>query len=164
MNYDVSIPGQLMSALGPDLLLMGGAMILLLWSAWKPESETLQRNIGVTSIVLCVTVIVAIAFYVANGDRALPGIIAVDNFRWTADVVFLIATIGTIALSMDYNAREGITAAESHGPSRDSISCGTALPTTRTSRDDGMSGIACAHLHLFSRRAVALCPPTSATR
>jgi len=37
MTYDVSIPGQLMSALGPDLLLMGGAMILLLWSAWKPE-------------------------------------------------------------------------------------------------------------------------------
>ena len=114
MMYDVSNPSQLVAALGPDLLLMGGAMLLLLWSAWKPESESLQRNIGVASIVLCVTVIVAIAFYVASGDRALAGIIAVDNYRWTADIVFLIATIGTIALSMDYNAREGITAAESH--------------------------------------------------
>ena len=114
MSFDVSIPSQLMSALGPDILLMGGAMILLLWSAWKPESESLQRSIGVASIVLCITVIVAIAFYVARGDDALPGIIAVDNFRWTADIIFLLATIGTIALSMDYNAREGITAAESH--------------------------------------------------
>jgi NADH-quinone oxidoreductase subunit N len=89
-------------------------MLLLLWSAWKPESDQLQKNIGVASIVLCVTVIVSIAFYVARADTALPGIIAVDNFRWTADIVFLLATIGTIALSMDYNSREGITAAESH--------------------------------------------------
>jgi NADH-quinone oxidoreductase subunit N len=114
MTYDVSIPGQLMSALGPDLLLMGGAMILLLWSAWKPESDSLQRNIGVASIVLCITVIASIAFYVADRSTSLPGIIAVDNFRWTADIVFLLATMGTIALSMDYNSREGITAAESH--------------------------------------------------
>src|SRR4029079_13632711 len=73
-----------------------------------------QKNIGVASIILCVTVIVSIAFYVARADTALAGIIAVDNFRWTADIVFLLATIGTIALSMDYNSREGITAAESH--------------------------------------------------
>ncbi len=114
MTFDLSIPGQLMSALGPDLLLMGGAMLLLLWSAWKPESDAHQRNVGVASIVLCITVIVAIAFYVARADTSLPGIIAVDNFRWTADIVFLLGTIGTIALSMDYNAKEGITPAESH--------------------------------------------------
>ena len=114
MRFDLSIPSHLMTALGPDLLLMGGAMLLLLWSAWKPESDQLQRSIGVASIVLCITVIVAIAFYVARADTSLPGIIAVDNFRWTADIVFLLATIGTIALSMDYNSREGMVAAESH--------------------------------------------------
>jgi NADH-quinone oxidoreductase subunit N len=114
MSFDLSIPAQLTTALGPDIILMAGAMLLLLWSAWKPESDQLQKNIGVASIVLCVTVIVAIAFYVARADTSLPGIIAVDNFRWTADIVFLLATIGTIALSVDYNSREGITAAESH--------------------------------------------------
>jgi len=114
MRFDLSIPGHLTTALGPDLILMVGAMLLLLWSAWKPESDRLQKNIGVASIILCVTVIVSIAFYVARADTALAGIIAVDNFRWTADIVFLLATIGTIALSMDYNSREGITAAESH--------------------------------------------------
>ncbi|MBA3340304.1 MAG: NADH-quinone oxidoreductase subunit N [Gemmatimonadaceae bacterium] len=114
MILDLSIPGQLITAFAPDMLLMGGAMILLLWSAWRPESEALQRNIGIASIILCVTVGVTIAYYVARGDSSGVGVIAVDNFRWTADIVFLIATIGTIALSMDYNAREGITAPESH--------------------------------------------------
>ncbi|HVF41329.1 MAG TPA: NADH-quinone oxidoreductase subunit N [Gemmatimonadaceae bacterium] len=114
MTLDLSVPSQLITAFAPDMLLMGGAMILLLWAAWRPESEALQRNIGVASIVLCVTVIVTIAFYMARGDSSGPGVIAVDNFRWTADIVFLIATIATIALSMDYNAREGIAPAESH--------------------------------------------------
>ncbi len=114
MIYDLSVPSQLMGAFAPDMLLMGGAMVLLLWAAWRPESEAHQRSVGVASIILCVTVIIAIAFYIARGNSTLPGIIAVDNFRWTADIVFLIATIGTIALSMDYNAKEGITAGESH--------------------------------------------------
>src|SRR5688572_25636893 len=114
MIFDLSIPGHLMTAFAPDIMLMIGAMILLLWSAWKPESESLQRNIGVAAIALCVAVLVTIAFYVARADSTLPGIIAVDNFRWTADVIFLIATIATIALSMDYNARQGMTSAESH--------------------------------------------------
>jgi NADH-quinone oxidoreductase subunit N len=114
MTLDLSVPSQLMTAFAPDILLMAGAMILLLWAAWKPESEQHQRAVGVASIILCVTVLVTIGFHVARADDSLPGIIAVDNFRWTADAIFLLATIGTIALSMDYNAREGITAAESH--------------------------------------------------
>ncbi|MFN2603241.1 MAG: NADH-quinone oxidoreductase subunit N [Gemmatimonadaceae bacterium] len=114
MTLNLMVPSQLTLALGPDLLLMGGAMILLLWSAWRPESETLQRQIGVASIILCVSTALAIGYYVAKGDTAGAGVIAMDNFRWSADIVFLVATIGTIALSMDYNARQGITGGESH--------------------------------------------------
>ncbi len=114
MILDLSVPSQLMTAFAPDIVMMVGAMALLLWSAWKRESEALQRNIGVAAIVLCVTVIVVIAFYIARADSSSAGVIAVDNFRWTANIIFLIATIATIALSMDHNAREGITAAESH--------------------------------------------------
>jgi NADH-quinone oxidoreductase subunit N len=114
MTLDLAVPAQLMNALGPDLLLMGGAMVLLLWCAWRPESEANQRQIGLASIILCVSVAVAIGYYMAKGDTAGGGIIAMDNFRWSADLVFLVATIGTIALSMDYNAKQGITAGESH--------------------------------------------------
>ena len=47
---------------------------------------------------------------------AVPGggAIALDNFRWFADVVILLGTLFTIGLSMDDNMRTGITAAETH--------------------------------------------------
>jgi NADH-quinone oxidoreductase subunit N len=114
MNFDLSMPAQLTSALGPDLLLMGGAMILLLWSGWRPESDAHQRSVGILSIVLCILTMVAVGYYAYRGYTASNGAIAVDNFRWAADEIFLIATIGTIAMSLDYNRREGITPGETH--------------------------------------------------
>jgi NADH-quinone oxidoreductase subunit N len=114
MNFDLSRPGDLAAALGPDLLLMAGAMLLLLWAAWRPESAENQRQVGLASIGLCVLVLITIGVYAYRGATAGNGVIAVDNFRWAADAIFLIATIGTIAMSLDYNPREGILAGESH--------------------------------------------------
>ena len=114
MNFDLSMPAQLTSALGPDLVLMGGAMILLLWSGWRQESDAHQRSVGILSIALCVLTMVVVGYYWYQGYTAGNGPIAVDNFRWAADEIFLIATIGTIAMSLDYNAREGITPGETH--------------------------------------------------
>jgi NADH-quinone oxidoreductase subunit N len=114
MSFDLSMPAQLTSALGPDLLLMGGAMILLLWAGWRPESDAHQRSVGILSMVLCVLTMIAVGYYAYQGYTASDGPIAVDNFRWAADEIFLIATIGTIAMSLDYNAREGITPGETH--------------------------------------------------
>jgi NADH-quinone oxidoreductase subunit N len=114
MSFDLSMPAQLTAALGPDLLLMVGAMILLLWSGWRPESDEHQRSVGIFSIALCILTMVAVAYYAYRGWPASGGPIAVDNFRWAADEIFLIATVGTIAMSLDYNAREGITPGETH--------------------------------------------------
>ena len=52
--FDLAIPAQLMAALGPDLLLIGGAMLLLLWAAWRKESPAHQRSVGIASLVLAV--------------------------------------------------------------------------------------------------------------
>ncbi len=114
MTFDLSLPAQLSGALGPDLLLMGGSMLLLLWSGWRPESDEHQRSVGILSMALCILTMVAVGYYAYRGYTATVGAIAVDNFRWAADEIFLIATIGTIAMSLDYNRREGITPGESH--------------------------------------------------
>jgi NADH-quinone oxidoreductase subunit N len=114
MTFDLSLPAQLAGALGPDLFLMGGAMLLLLWAGWRPESDEHQRSVGILSIVLCVVTMALVGYYAYEGYTANVGPIAVDNFRWAADEIFLIATVGTIAMSLDYNSREGIMPGESH--------------------------------------------------
>ena len=114
MQFDLNNPAQLTSALGPDLLLMGGAMLLLLLSGWRRESDEHQRSIGILSMALCILTMVAVGYYAYQGYTATVGAVAVDNFRWAADEIFLLATLGTIAMSLDYNRREGITPGESH--------------------------------------------------
>jgi NADH-quinone oxidoreductase subunit N len=114
VTFDLSVPSQLSGALLPDLVMMGGAMLLLLWSAWRPESDKHQRNVGFLSIGLCLVVIGIIAVYGVRHYSSTEGVIAVDSFRWAADMVVLIATVGCIALAIEYNKREGIVGAESH--------------------------------------------------
>jgi NADH-quinone oxidoreductase subunit N len=112
---DVSVPAQLTLALVPDLVLMGGAMVLLVWAAWRRDSDEHQRTIGMASIVLAGATMLLTLMWAAR-FVAVPGggAIALDNFRWFADVVILLGTVFTIGLSMDDNMRSGIKAAETH--------------------------------------------------
>ena len=112
--YDLSIPSQLSAALAPDLLLMGGAMLLLLWAVWRKESAAHQRSVGLFSIALCVATMIAVGMMMPMSGNATDGPIAVDNFRWMADIIILIGTVGAIALSIDDNDRTGTTTAETH--------------------------------------------------
>ncbi len=113
-TFDLTIPSQLMTALAPDITLMVGAMGLLLWAAWGRESIQRQRAVGVGGMILCGIVAAMVVYFMQQGAGVGPGPIALDGFRWSADLVLLLATFATIALSMDYNEREGITSAESH--------------------------------------------------
>jgi NADH-quinone oxidoreductase subunit N len=112
-TLDVTIPAQLTMALVPDLILMVGAMFLLIFAVWRPESHSHQRSVGIASILLCGITMIA-CLYWANAYSGTAGPIALDNFRWLMDVVILLGTVFAIALSMDDNMRAGITAAESH--------------------------------------------------
>src|SRR5687768_13448780 len=112
--FDLSIPSDLSAALAPDIALMIGAMVLLLAAAWGRESVARQRKIGMASMLLCVLVGGMVVFFMRIGATVGPGPVAMDGFRWTTDLLLLLATFATIALSMDYNERERITSAESH--------------------------------------------------
>ena len=111
---DLSRPTQLTLALGPDLLLMVGAMLLTVWAAWRPDSARHQRSVGWGAIVVTVATLVSVLNYLLIGVTATTGPIAVDPFRWMVDVVILLGTVLALALSIDENDREGITAPESH--------------------------------------------------
>ena len=113
-TFDLAIPSQLSAALIPDLLLMGGALALLLWAVWRKESASHQRSVGVLSIGLCVATLVAVVLMMFERGVATDGPIAVDNFRWMADIIILLGTIGAIALGIDDNDRAGTTTAEMH--------------------------------------------------
>lgn len=113
-SLDLTVPMQLTIALGPDLLLMGGAMVLLLWSAWRPDGAAHQRAVAMGCIVLTILTGAAVWWYLLKGYTAPPGPIAVDNFRWMADLVILVGTVFAIALARDDNDRQGIGIAESH--------------------------------------------------
>ncbi len=112
--YDLSIPSHLSAALVPDLVLMAGAMILLLVAVWRRESAEHQRTVGVLSIGLAVVTLGVVLTMLFSRVSASDGPIAVDNFRWMADIIILLGTIGAIALGIDDNDRAGTTTAETH--------------------------------------------------
>jgi NADH-quinone oxidoreductase subunit N len=115
MQLDLSLPAHLSLALAPDLLLFAGAMLLMLYAAWRPDSAEHQRRVGIVSLVLIGLTVAAILVFTSRGISAgQSGVIAVDAFRWSADIIFLLAAAIAIATSLSYYAREGIWAGESH--------------------------------------------------
>jgi NADH-quinone oxidoreductase subunit N len=114
LTFNLAIPSHLAAALLPDLILMGGAMVLLLFAVWRRESAEHQRQVGLLSIVLSVVTLVAVVVTMYRRGTAPPGPIAVDNFRWMMDVIILLGTIGALALGIDDNDRAGTTTAETH--------------------------------------------------
>ncbi|HET7553616.1 MAG TPA: NADH-quinone oxidoreductase subunit N [Gemmatimonadaceae bacterium] len=112
MHFDLSVPAQLSAALAPDLVLSVGAMLLLLFAAWKAESEQRARAVGVLSIWLCVITAAIIIWMAVSGASADGGVIAVDNFRWAIDLVILLSTIIALALALDYARTEQLVTAE----------------------------------------------------
>jgi len=114
MHFILANPTQLMQALGPDLLLMAGAMVLMLWAAWRPDSDAHQRAVGTAALALIALTMALLFWYAAKSPTATNGVIAVDNFRWASDLVFLLGAFAAIALGIEYNARERILPAESH--------------------------------------------------
>ncbi len=114
MNFDLLSPAQLAQAFLPEIVLIAGAIGLMLYASWRSESLQHQRNVGYAAIAVLVATLAAVAYMVARADTSFPGIIATDPLRWSVDVVVLLATMGTVLLSIEHNERQGIAHAEMH--------------------------------------------------
>jgi NADH-quinone oxidoreductase subunit N len=114
VTFDLATPLGLTMALGPDLLVAVGAMLLLIWAAWRPDSAGHQRAVGAAAIVVALIGLAASIYYLVRGFGATDGPIAVDNFRWMMDAIILVGTIAAIALAMEDNVRQELHVAESH--------------------------------------------------
>lgn len=114
MQLDLSVPAELMIALLPEIVLTVGILFLVLWSAWRPASAAHQRQVGILSLAVSVITLGVVIWCAVRSNSAGPGPLAVDGFRWATEVILLIGAICTIAMSLDYQEREGITAPEGH--------------------------------------------------
>jgi NADH-quinone oxidoreductase subunit N len=113
-TLDLTQASQLMMGLVPELVLMGGSMLILLWAGWKRDSDEHQRAIGWASIGLVVLTAATVIWSYGRFTSTGTGPIAIDSFRWMIDLVILLGTGLTIALGMDDNRRERILAPEAH--------------------------------------------------
>lgn len=114
MTFDLSYPGQLIAALAPDVVLMAGAMALMIFAATTRSYPGHQRRVGVAALAVCAVSAATVVWFMASGATGTRGPVAVDAFRWIADLVFLLGAAGTIALTIDYSERESPLPADTH--------------------------------------------------
>ncbi len=114
MTFDLSNPMQLLSALLPELVLLVGAMILMVVASWRAESDAHQRTVGYGAVGVIVATIATLLFVTSRPDAVSVGAIAFDSLRLGVALVVMVAALGTVLLSIEYNSKNGIPQAEMH--------------------------------------------------
>ena len=99
--------GALFRALAPELLMSAGAMVLLLATVWKPQSNNAAMAEGAEKtsaftrfgVVLCLLVGLVVMIAWGDGANGTPDQrIAGDGFRWAIDLVILLGTVLSLIL------------------------------------------------------------------
>ncbi|MCZ6759517.1 MAG: NADH-quinone oxidoreductase subunit N [Gemmatimonadetes bacterium] len=114
MILDLSVPADVILALLPEITLSLWSMVLLVVCAWKHSDDKDQSFVGKLALAgYFVTLVVTVRMWAADVQAVgIAGMIALDGFRFAVDVVLLIASIFAVALSMNYNSREGVRVPE----------------------------------------------------
>ncbi len=114
MTLDLSRYADLMTALLPELVLTGWAMVLLLVVAWRHRTARDLRIAGWIAFVGLVSTAGAAwwLWWTAAHAEGIAAMIAVDDFRFVADWLFLGTAALTVLLSFDYLEREGLLVPE----------------------------------------------------
>lgn len=111
---DLSTPLGITTALAPELILAAWSLVVLLVAAWRHTTEADSRLAGWLSLAGLVSAAGALAWLWAGDARpaGLEMMVALDQFRFAADALILIAAIGTVLVSLAYLPREGMVAPE----------------------------------------------------
>jgi NADH-quinone oxidoreductase subunit N len=114
MSLDLSAYRELLVALLPELVLTAWAMVLLLFIAWRHRTAGDLRATGWLTLAALASTAAAVWWLWWNTARAqgLPGMVAVDDFRWVTDWLFLGAAGLTVLVSFSYLEREALLAPE----------------------------------------------------
>ena len=114
MNLDLSNTRELMLALLPEIVLTGWAMVLLLVVAWRHKTVRDLRIAGWLTLVGLALTAGAVWWLWWNATTAegIGPMVAVDDFRYVADWLFLGAAALTVMVSFDYLEREQLLAPE----------------------------------------------------
>lgn len=94
-----ALPNDILYALIPEIVLVVGAMVLLLASAWGGErqSPTLLTTRFALGVVAVTALSVALAWLRGDGGTS-DGRLAGDGFRYAIDLILLLGTAGSLAL------------------------------------------------------------------
>ncbi|HEY6808494.1 MAG TPA: NADH-quinone oxidoreductase subunit N [Gemmatimonadales bacterium] len=114
MTLDFTLTGDLLRALSPELVLAIWAMLLLLVVAWRHRTVSDLRLAGALTVIgLGVTAaFVWLLWWHRARTSGITPMIAVDDFRFVADWIFLGAAALTVCFSAGYLEREKLLAPE----------------------------------------------------
>jgi NADH-quinone oxidoreductase subunit N len=114
MQLDLTTPGGVTLALVPELVLAAWILILMLVAAWRHRDVADQRRIGVLAALALVSTALAAAWLWAQraAPVGLPVMIGLDTFRYATILIFVLAALLTVVLSLGYVERERIRTPE----------------------------------------------------
>ena len=114
MSLDPTVYGDLFLSLLPEVVLTAWSLVLLLFVAWRHRTVRDLRIAGGLTLLAFFSTAVAVWWLWWNRATAQASLsmVAVDDFRWVADWIFLGAGALTVAISFAYLEREQLLAPE----------------------------------------------------
>jgi NADH-quinone oxidoreductase subunit N len=111
---DLRVPLDATLALLPEILLVAGACVVLLVTAWRHRDAADSRRAAWGALITLVPSVLALVWLWTGNARSAgePFMVGLDGFRYVALALILGATAATIALSLGYLEREGLIAPE----------------------------------------------------
>jgi NADH-quinone oxidoreductase subunit N len=114
MPLDLSTPLGILVAITPEVVLSLCAIVVLLVVAWRHDGAADSRLAGWLALGSIGLTAAAEIWLWRSGaaSAAAPGMVTLDAWRYMASLLVLLAAAAAILLSLDYLAREEMTAPE----------------------------------------------------